>query len=154
MEHKSTRATDATVAPGFTLIELVLVLFVIAVAAAVAGPVIGRTMDGIKVRAEVAGFSATLRHAREQAVATQRPHRVEVSPADHRMTVIADEDDVRLSRPLSPTLTVEANAPLGMAVRFEPHGVSSGGDFRLGTGTTAYLVSVEPLTGRVRVGKP
>ena len=128
-------------------------LFVIAVAAAVASPVIGRTMDGIRVRTEVAGFSATLRHGREQAVATQRPHRVEVSPADHRMTVIADEDDVRLTRPLAPTLTVEANAAV-MTVRFEPHGVSSGGDFRLGTGTMVYIVSVEPLTGRVRIARP
>ena len=81
-------------------------LFVIALAAAVAGPVIGRTTDGMRMRTEVAGFSATLRHAREQAVTTQRPHRVEVNPAEHRMTVIADEADVRLTRSLAPELTM------------------------------------------------
>lgn len=128
-------------------------LFVIALAAAVAGPVIGRTTDSIRMRTEVAGFSATLRHAREQAVATQRPYRVEVNPVEHRMTVIADESDVRLTRPLARQLAVEATAPLGLTVSFEPHGVSSGGDFRLSTGSILYLVSVDPLTGRVRISR-
>ena len=129
-------------------------LFLIGLAAAVAGPVIGRTTEGIRIRTEVAGFSATLRHAREQAVATQRPHRVEVSPVDHRVTVIADEDDVRLTRMLAPQLTIEAGSPLALAVRFAPNGVSNGGDFRLSSGGIAYLVSVDPLTGRVRVSRP
>jgi general secretion pathway protein H len=152
MEQRTAAAT--AVAPGFTLIELVLVLFVIALAAAVAGPVIGRTTDGMRMRTEVAGFSATLRHAREQAVTTQRPHRVEVIPGEHRMTVIADEADVRLTRPLAAGLTIEANPPLALTVRFDPYGVSSGGDFRLGTGGIFYVVSVDPLTGRVRVSHP
>jgi general secretion pathway protein H len=149
MERRT--ATAAAVAPGFTLIELVLVLFVIALAAAVAGPVIGRTTDGLRMRTEVAGFSATLRHAREQAVATQRPHRVEIDPREHRMTVIADESDVRVTRPLARQLTVEGTPAL--TVSFEPYGVSSGGDFRLGSGSILYLVSVDPLTGRVRVSR-
>jgi hypothetical protein len=108
----------------------------------------------MRVRTEVAGFSATLRHAREQAVATQRPHRVEVSPADHRLSVIADEDDVRLTRSLPPQIAIEAHPPLALSVRFAPQGVSSGGDFRLSSGSIAYMVSVDPLTGRVRVSRP
>jgi len=147
-------AAAATVGSGFTLIELVLVLAVIAVAAAVVGPVIGRTTEGLRARMEVTGFAATLRHAREQAVTTQRPHRVEVNPADHRMTVIADEEDVRLTRALAPSLTVEANPPPALTVRFEPHGVASGGDFRLASGGAVYTVNVEPLTGRVRISRP
>ena len=151
MERRT--AAAAAVAPGFTLIEVVLVLFVIALAAAVAGPVIGRTTDGIRMRTEVAGFSATLRHAREQAVATQRPHRVEINPREHRMTVIADESDIRLTRALARQLTVEAAPPQALTVNFEPYGVSTGGDFRLSTGSIFYLVSVDPLTGRVRIAR-
>lgn len=128
-------------------------LFVIALAAAVAGPAITRTVDGMRMRTEVAGFSATLRHAREQAVATQRPHRVEVNPIEHRLSVIADESDVRLTRSLARQLAIEAIPPLALTVTFEPHGVSSGGDFRLATGAIVWLVSVDPLTGRVRVSR-
>jgi hypothetical protein len=76
-----------------------------------------------------------------------------VNPAEHRMTVIADESDVRLTRPLARQLAVEAIPPLGLTVSFEPHGVSSGGDFRLSTGSILYLVSVDPLTGRVRISR-
>jgi prepilin-type N-terminal cleavage/methylation domain-containing protein len=151
MERHPARA--AVAAPGFTFIEVVLVLFVIAVATAVAAPVVGRTTDGMRLRAEVAGFSATLRHAREQAVATQRPHRVEVSPLERRMTVIADEADVRMSRALSSQLSIVATPPPALTIRFEPHGVSSGGEFRLGAGGLLFLVSVDPLTGRVRISR-
>jgi general secretion pathway protein H len=140
--------------PGFSLIELVLVLFVLALATAIALPVVGRTSEAVRVRTQVAGFSATLRHAREQAVATQQPYRVEINPAEHRLTVVAGEDDVRLTRFLSPQLTVQAVAAPSLTVAFEPHGVSTGGDFRLSSGDIVYFVSVDPLTGRVRVSRP
>jgi type II secretion system protein H len=153
MERRAA-AAPTPVAPGFSLIEVILVLFVITLVAAVAAPIIGRTVDGVRMRTEVAGFSATLRHAREQAVATQRPHRVEINPAEHRLSVIADESDVRLTRSLGRQVSVQAIPPLALTVSFEPHGVSSGGDFRLGTGALVYLVSVDPLTGRVRVSRP
>jgi prepilin-type N-terminal cleavage/methylation domain-containing protein len=151
--ERRTAAAATLGAPGFTFIEVILVLFVIALAAAVAGPVIGRTAEGMRMRTEVAGFSATLRHAREQAVATQRPHRVEVNPVEHRLSVIAEESDVRLTRSLARQVTIAAMPPQALTVTFEPHGVSSGGDFRLGAGAIFYLVSVDPLTGRVRVSR-
>ncbi|MGH7333306.1 MAG: GspH/FimT family pseudopilin [Candidatus Rokuibacteriota bacterium] len=141
-------------APGFSLIEVILVLFVLALATAVALPVVGRTSEAVRIRSEVAGFSATLRHAREQAVATQRPFRVEVNPIEHRMTVVADEADVRLTRPLARELTVQAVPGPSLTVSFDPQGVSSGGDFRLSAGNLVYFVNVDPLTGRVRINRP
>ena len=74
------------VAPGFTLLELIVTLAVLALAVAVVTPAIGRGTDGLRVRAEVAGFAATLRHAREQAITTQRPYRVVVDNDGHRLT--------------------------------------------------------------------
>ena len=65
-------------ARGFTLLELIVTLAVLALAVAVVTPAIGRGTDGLRARAEVAGFAATLRHAREQAITTQRPYRVVV----------------------------------------------------------------------------
>ncbi len=149
--ERDTPGTAVVGAPGFSLIEVVLVLFVMALATVVTLPVVGRTADAVRVRAEVASFSATLRHARELAVATQRPYRVEVNPVEHRMTVVADEADVRLTRSLAPELTVQALSGPSLIVRFDPQGISSGGDFRLSAGNSVYLVNVDPLTGRVRV---
>jgi general secretion pathway protein H len=152
--ERDNRAAAIAGAPGFSLIELVLVLFVLALATAITVPVVGRTSEAVRMRTEVAGFSATLRHAREQAVVTQRPYRVDVDPAARRLTVVADEADVRLTRALAPQLTVEAVAGPSLTVAFEPHGVSTGGEFRLSTGDLVYFVKVDPLTGRVRISRP
>jgi prepilin-type N-terminal cleavage/methylation domain-containing protein len=52
---------------GFTLLELIVTLIVIALAVGLAVPAIGRSTESLRVRAEVAGFSAMLRHARERS---------------------------------------------------------------------------------------
>jgi type II secretion system protein H len=138
-------------APGFTLLELVVTLMVLALALAVVGPTIGRTTDTIRTRAEVARFSALFRHAREQAITTQRPHELIVDPAAHRVTLRAG-DEVRQTRSLPEHLTVQAE-PAALTVRFEPHGTTSGGDFRVASGNTRYRVTVDALTGRVRTAR-
>ena len=61
---------------GYTLIEVVMVLAVLAVACAVITPAVGRTVDGVKVRTEVAGVASFLRRAREQAVTRGEPYEV------------------------------------------------------------------------------
>ena len=81
------------VARGFTLLELIVTLSVLALAVALVTPAIGRGTDALKARAEVAGFAAVLRHARELAISTQRPHRVMIDPEAHRMAIVAPPAD-------------------------------------------------------------
>src|SRR5262245_46739711 len=75
------------VARGFTLLELIITLAVLAVAMAVVTPAIGRGTESLRAPAEVAGFAATLRHAREQAITTQRSYRVAVDTDAHKISV-------------------------------------------------------------------
>jgi len=137
---------------GFTLLELIITLFVVALVTAIAVPAIGRSTEAVRVRADVASFSAMLRHARERAITTRKTHAVIVDPAAHRMSLVAGsgEGEVRESKSLPPRLEITANPPPALTIRFDPQGVSSGGDFRLATGTIAYRVTVDGLTGRVR----
>jgi type II secretion system protein H len=137
-------------AKGFTLLELIVTLFVVALAVGIVVPVVGRGTETLRGRSEIARFSAMLRHARDQAITTRQGHAVVIDPAAHRATIVAGQDEVRQTRSLPPELGVEANPPQALTVRFEPNGVSSGGEFRLTTGRTRYRVTVEPLTGRVR----
>ena len=137
-------------AKGFTLLELIVTLFVIALAVGIVVPVVGRGTETLRGRSEIARFSAMLRHARDQAITTRRGHAVVIDPAAHRATIVAGLDEVRQTRALPPELRVEANPPQALIVRFEPNGVSSGGEFRLTAGHTRYRVIVDPLTGRVR----
>jgi type II secretory pathway pseudopilin PulG len=135
---------------GFTMIEIVVLLFLLAAAALVAVPSIGRSTEGLRVRAEVAGFSAFLRRAREQAITRREVRVVTVNAADRVVIDETPEHEVRARRRLPERMTIEADtAPLG-GVRFSPEGLSSGGTFRLGlTGGVAYRVTVNRVTGRV-----
>jgi general secretion pathway protein H len=145
--------STAEVERGFTLLELIVTLAVLAVTAAVVAPAIGRGTDSLKARAEVASFAATLRHAREKAITTQRPHRVEVDTEAHRVSIVAppaseEDKEVRETRTLSSRLTIEASP--SPEVTFDPRGIATGVDFKLTSGGIVYLVTVDQLTGRVK----
>ena len=113
-------------------------------------PAIGRSTEAVRTRAEVAGFSATFRHAREQAITTQQPFAVVVDPVNRLMTVTTGEDEVRWTRTLSARVAIEAETPGALTVRFEPQGNSSGGEFRLSAGAVVYRVTIDAVTGRVK----
>ena len=136
---------------GFTLLELIVALFVIALSVGIVAPIVGRSADTMRGRADVARFSAMLRHARDQAITTRRGHAFVVDPPGHRAMIVAAPDEVRQTRNLSAGLRVDANPPEALSVRFDANGVSSGGDFRLTSGEMRFRVSIDPLTGRVRV---
>src|SRR5258705_11080344 len=97
-------------AGGFTLLELIVTLAILAVVVALVMPSIGRSTEGVRMRAEVAGFSALLRHARERAIVTQKAQAVVVDVAAQRISVRAGGPDgeVRETRALPDRLTVEA----------------------------------------------
>jgi type IV fimbrial biogenesis protein FimT len=136
---------------GFTLIELIVTLVVLAVTVGVVAPVVGRSTEMLRGRSEVARFSAMLRYARDQAISTQQDHSVVLDPSGHRATIVAGVDEIRQTRTLPPDLAIAATPPEALTVRFDPSGVSTGGDFHLSTASVRFRVTVDPLTGRVRV---
>jgi len=137
-------------ARGFTLLELIVTLVVLAVAVGLVAPTIGRSTETLRARDEVAGFSATFRHAREQAITTREPYTVAVNPTNRLVIVTTGEDEVRWTRTLSSRVDIRAETPGSLAVRFEPQGTSSGGEYRLSSDKITYRVTVDPVTGRVR----
>jgi len=137
-------------ARGFTLLELIVTLLIVAIAVGLVAPAIGRSTEAVRTRAEVAGFSATFRHAREQAITTQQPFTVVVNPSSRLQTVTTGEDEVRWTRTFSARLKIEAETRSALTVRFEPQGNSSGGEFRLSAGAVVYRVTIDAVTGRVK----
>jgi prepilin-type N-terminal cleavage/methylation domain-containing protein len=138
---------------GFTLIELAVTLLVLALAVALAAPAVSRSTEAIRMRAEVGRFSALLRHAREEAITSRQPQVLVVDPPEHRLTILAGGVEARETRALPSHLTITAYPPTALSVRFEPHGVSSGGEFLVQSGDFRYRVVVDPLTGRVRTSR-
>jgi prepilin-type N-terminal cleavage/methylation domain-containing protein len=143
---------------GFTLIEVVVVLFVLAVAMAVGIPAIGRGADGLRVRAEAASVANFLRAAREQAVTRNRAYEVRVDPEAGVMVLMSmsgaagakDGGTVQATRRLAAPVRIAPDPPLRRTVTFSPDGLSSGGRFRVeAPGPRVYVVTVDPITGRV-----
>ncbi len=146
---------------GFTLVETVVVLFVLALAAGVAAPAIGRGLDAIALRTEVAGIASFLRAARAQAIARRRS--VEVRIDRDGQTLVrddaadgagaADEGTGRAGAAvhhLSPRLRLTADGPAGRPVTFFARGLSSGARLLVDSPDAGrFVVTVDPLTGRV-----
>ena len=140
---------------GYTLIELVLVVAVLAVASLVAAPAVGRAVDGMRVRTEVAGVASLLRWARQEAVTRGQAREVTLDAEGQALLVRRPGGEaaerVEKRRPLSSLVhVVPAPGSVQPPITFTPRGRSSGGTVRLETvGPRVYLVTVDALTGRV-----
>lgn len=136
---------------GFTLIELVVVLFLLSLAAGLALPAVGRGVETLELRAQVAGFSAFLRYGREQAITKRVTHEVRVDPEARQVTLIPiGSDSPKARKQLSSRIQISAEPSGARVVTFSPQGFSSGASFRLeAPGGRVYRVTVDPITGRV-----
>lgn len=151
---------------GYTLIEVVVVLLVVAIALAVGVPAIGRGADGLRARAEAAGVANFMRAAREQAVTRNRSYEVRVDSEAGVLMLIPSATDgaggtggtggkggaglVQAIRRVAAPVRISADPPLRRTVTFLPQGLSSGGTFRVeAPGPRVYVITVDSITGRV-----
>jgi Tfp pilus assembly protein FimT len=137
--------------------ELVVVLAILAIAAAVGAPGIGRSADGVRARSEVGAVAAFLRSAREHAVSRRQAMEVRVDDETHTLVMRragdAGETAVQATRPVSSLLRIAADPPRPR-VTFLPHGMSTGARFAIAApGTRAYVITVDALTGRVSTAR-
>ena len=128
---------------------------VLAIVGVVLGVMLGRgpmRSQGLETRAAAGALAQSLRAARAQAIATDRDVRVAIDPSRHEFA--ADNSPVQHVDPgIDMVVRPPALTGLGTAriIRFSPDGSSTGGEVLLGNGRRRLDVSVEWLTGRVRV---
>lgn len=72
---------------GFTLVELILVMLLLASMAAVAAPILSNSLKGRQVEHEAVRFLGLLQHARNEAVASGVPVVVWIDAEAHRMGI-------------------------------------------------------------------
>ena len=138
---------------GYTLMELVVVLAVLAIATALVAPAVGRTAEDVAARAQVASVAAFLRGAREQAVTSRQTVEVRVDRDAHalllRRATREGEDTPAARRAFAAALRVES-AATPSAILVQPQGMSSGARVIVETtGPRLFVVTVDALTGRV-----
>ena len=136
---------------GFTLIELAVTIMVLAIAAAFVAPSIGRSLDTVRARAEVSGFTGFLRAAREQAVTRREAHEVRLDPETRTLAIWTEgARAARSTRSFAYLVSIEPDPPTAKTVTFQPQGLSSGGTFHIvAPGERRYIVTVDIITGRV-----
>ena len=137
---------------GFTLIEMLVVIAILAAASAILvarGPA---RSPGLEARAAASDLAQTLRLGRSRAIAADRPVSVVLDLATHAMTLD------RAPRPALPgSVGLAAVMADGSVVRrqavfvFAPDGSASGGQVLLDVGGRRLTVAVDWLTGRVGV---
>lgn len=149
-----TRTSPAGNEAGFTLLELLVVLAIVAGALALAVPAFDRLAPGIALRSTVRDTAAMLRAARDLAIAGNREVAVVVD-LDRRSIGI---DATGAVEPIDPGYGIslfsagEERLDLGAGrIRFFPDGSSTGGRIGFSLGSVHYDVTVSWVTGGVKV---
>ena len=137
---------------GFTLIEIVVVLAILAVATALVLPSIGRGTEALRLRSETGRVAALLREARLQAISQRRATRVTLDRSRNTLALIAGdaEHPVReLAMPAGLRVTVATGTE---SVAFSSRGMAHETRWLVEAGSGRRLaVDVDALTGRVTV---
>ena len=139
---------------GVTLLELMIVLVLMALIAAVTIPIFGSGVSTTELRSAARELAAGLRLARGQAIAQRTEAALELDVAARNFRVPPDPRVHALPTGIELKLFTAqrdlVNDNVG-AIRFYPDGGSNGGRVTLAAGERKYDVDVDWLTGRVAI---
>ncbi|MFN3581509.1 MAG: GspH/FimT family pseudopilin [Pseudomonas sp.] len=131
-------------ARGFTLVELMIVLVLLAIIAFIAIPnFVGLIRDN-QVQAQAEEMNAMLQYARSEALIRRRPVNVQIDTASGKVDVLAGAQTLRSATLAAANVTFSASHPL---IAYRPNGTSTIGDFRAtfcrdSLGERGYVISV------------
>lgn len=139
---------------GVTLVELLVVLLLMGILAAMAVPMLGSGVSTSELKGAAREVAAGLRYARSDALATRRETRAVFDleqrtfriDRDARLHQLPKKVDLKLFTAQSDLVDDKTGA-----IRFFPDGGSNGGRLTLTAGERKYEVDVDWLTGRVAI---
>lgn len=151
---------------GFTLLELLIVMIIIGLAAAMVGPRITAAMESGEHRQVRDALLFRLSRLRTQAVVTNRPQTAQIDvdagtlqspterwtlPENWRFELLPPEPDPTAVPGMGDELAEVLDAS-SLILQFHADGSARRARFRLlGPGQYALLVSLTPLTGRINL---
>jgi general secretion pathway protein H len=139
---------------GFTLVEILAVLVVLAIAAGLASARLGARHGGEVLQAAAYELASRCRAARVGAIRRGSDQTLVIDMATRLVTAGENVPPLRIAETISifsETSATERRSRDVVGIRFLPNGASTGGKVRLEAGRQAYEVRVNWLTGRVVV---
>jgi general secretion pathway protein H len=140
---------------GFTLLEMVVVLVLIATVVGIGAAAMSRRLPGQQLRIAAKELAGQLRYTRAQAIATGKPQ-LFVLDARTREWHAGERRSGRLPGDFLIVATGARNEQQregSVTVRFFPEGAATGGRFLISRDRAAWQVDVEWLTGEVRLAR-
>lgn len=141
---------------GLSLLELMIVLMLMALIAALAIPVMGGGVSTTALKSAAREVAAGLRMARSEAVANRREAVLTLDLAQRTFRVDRDPRIHGLPRDVELKLYTAqrdlVSETVG-SVRFFPDGGSTGGRITLASGERKFDIDVDWLTGRVVIAQ-
>lgn len=150
---KTSRTSRRAASAGFTLVELLVVFFILGLACAAVAEVVHRRSPDLELRSAASEVAANFREARSLAIHTNSETLVTIN-LDDRTVNAADGGEYAIPQDLGVTVrtaTSELKGEGAGAIRFFPDGSSTGGRVTLFVDDRRYDVVVQWITGRVDV---
>lgn len=141
-------------AAGVSLLELMIVLMIMAIVAALVVPMLGGGVSNTELRSAARQLASGLRLARSEAVSQRRETFLLLDVAGRRFKVDRDPQEHALPRDVELKLFTAQKDLVDEktgSIRFYPDGGSNGGRITVGSGERKYEVDVDWLTGRVAI---
>ncbi|MFM7294300.1 MAG: GspH/FimT family protein [Burkholderiales bacterium] len=143
---------------GFTLLELVLVVMLIALMFTLVPRMMGSGVSGAELKSNVRAIAAAMKLARDSAINTRRDAFVTVNVESREFTTTYEDKIYTLNQQLILRLfTAQADQinEQTASFRFYPDGSSNGGRVTVAAGEAGnareFAIDVDWLTGRVTV---
>ena len=139
---------------GFTLLELVVVLFVVVLGFSVIGLNLSSGSDSTKIKAAARDIVSALRYARGQALMTHQETTVTLNLGDNSYTVSGRDKRYQIPGDIDITVVTAQTELSGegtASIRFFADGSSTGGRITLERGQTVWKTDINWLTGQIEL---
>ncbi len=137
---------------GFTIIELLVVMVIMALAYTLASPMISSGVSGAELKASARQIAAGLRKARSDAISRRQESVLTLDLATRQFQLTGDARVYRLPPSVAVKVFTAQSELVGGtagAIRFFPDGGSTGGRITLSANARNYDVDINWLTGQV-----
>ena len=151
---------------GFTLLELTLVMFFMAIIAGLSTPFVMSTLDRMELQASARKVASTLRYARSEAIASKKPV-VFSGNLDRNQCWVTQGHNNETPKITSFTNPIRLDHFINegednlfkedeFTVTFFPQGNSSGGLIGMNINESRnsenyYAISIDPITGKTKI---